>query len=577
MRTFFKTLCELGETLEKTKSRLKLASLVSEFLKKLAPEEIIPAIRLLLGDLFPGLENKQLNISWATLWKILEELVGGDIEKYLNHTKEAVDAGETARLLLEAVDYKKSIPQQLTFTFNKAESIPSEPTEKGLSLLEVYNFFQEIASITGPRSRDRKEEVLRQLLIQATPLEAKYIVKIILGEMRINVSEGIILDAISNLTKINRPLLERAQLFLGDLGKVAELAILKGEKGIQQIPITLFRPLKPMLAQTAKNVAEAFDYHNGKIALEYKLDGARVQIHKSKDEVRIYSRNLKEITQSLPEICKLVKENLKAEEAIVEGEVIAINKENKRPLPFQELMRRFRRLHEVELMLEEIPTELYLFDVLYLENKVLIDLPYRERWLILEHIKGNISTVPRCIPSTIEECERFLLQSYEAGHEGVMAKYLESIYTPGLRGKAWFKIKSTLSLDLVIIAAEYGYGRRHGWLSNYHLAARDEQTGEFLMLGKTFKGLTDEEFEKMTLKLKELAISEKGHTVYVKPNIVVEVEFNEIQKSSQYKSGYALRFARIARIRDDKDPQEADTIQTVSELYQKQFRHKSSL
>jgi DNA ligase 1 len=342
---------------------------------------------------------------------------------------------------------------------------------------------------------------------------------------------------------------------------------------LSEANLRLFQPLKPMLAQTAEEMSEAFDRYGGQLALEYKLDGARVQIHRQGDQVRIYSRHLADVTPSLPDVVAQVREGLAAEEAILEGEAVAVDAQG-RPLPFQHLMRRFRRKHDVTTTVAEIPLQLYLFDALHANGKTLLDLSYQERWRTLEQVAGRLSLVPRLLPQNMEEGRAFAQAAAQEGHEGVMAKALESPYTPGVRGKSWLKLKHVISLDLVIIAAEWGYGRRHGWLSNYHLAVRDAESGEYLMVGKTFKGLTDAEFGAMTERLLALEESRRGNTVYVTPHLVVEVLFNEIQESPQYNSGLALRFARIYRLREDKLPSEADTQQNLRQLYEQQFSAK---
>jgi len=328
------------------------------------------------------------------------------------------------------------------------------------------------------------------------------------------------------------------------------------------------------LAQVASDVGEALAEHGGRTAFEYKYDGARVQIHKRGDEVRVFSRRLTDVTQSLPEVVEAVKDSIKAGEAIVEGEIIAVD-ESGHPIPFQHLMRRFKRVHEVQGTAEKIPVRLYLFDVLYLDGESLISLPYVQRRAVLAENAGEVPLTAQLVTDKKDRAETFLKAALDAGHEGLMAKKLDSPYTPGTRGKRWFKIKPVLEpLDLVITAAEYGYGRRHGWLSDYYLAARDAATGEFLNVGKTFKGLTDAEIIEMTQRLKELTVREEGHRVVVLPKIVVEVAYNEIQKSPKYKTEMALRFARISRIRDDKSPEDADTIEKVREIFERQFAKK---
>ncbi len=330
----------------------------------------------------------------------------------------------------------------------------------------------------------------------------------------------------------------------------------------------MFRPVKPMLAEMAYSIGEVFEAGK-KWAFEYKFDGARIQIHKKGDEVRIFSRRLSDVTKSLPEIVELVRK-FKADDALLDGELIAVK--DGKPLPFQELMRRFRRIQEVEAASKEIEVNLYVFDILYLDVKTTMDLPYEKRWSLLAEVCPS-QLGEKIVSKNVGEVDGFLKKAISDGHEGLMAKAFGSTYTPGKRGKNWFKIKPWDTLDLVIVAAEWGYGRRTGWLSNYHLGARNAEGG-FDVIGKTFKGLTDDEFKHITGRLLALKTSEKGNTVHFKPEIVVEVAYNEIQRSPTYRSGFALRFARITRIREDKSPADADTIAKVREVYEKQFERK---
>jgi DNA ligase-1 len=331
------------------------------------------------------------------------------------------------------------------------------------------------------------------------------------------------------------------------------------------------KPLKPMLAHPAPNVAEAFRMLGDRIALEHKLDGARVQIHRTDAGVHIFSRRLNEITPSLPEVVETI-EKMGPRHAIFDGEVIAVNAEG-RPLAFQELMRRFRRLREIERLRTEQPTRLFLFDVLALDGALMIDCPYEERYTALSDFAAaaGLELAGRIVPASIAEGEQFYARAMAAGYEGVMAKALASPYMPGVRGRGWLKIKMARTLDLVIVAADWGYGRRHGWLSNYHLAARDEGTGEFVEVGKTFKGLTDDDFREMTERLQSLKLDEAHGTVFVRPEVVVEVAYSDIQRSPQYPGGMALRFARIVAVRGDKGPQEADTIAAVAAAFDRQL------
>ena len=400
--------------------------------------------------------------------------------------------------------------------------------------------------------------------------------RIVFGEMRIGAVEGVVLDAIAEAASISIERVRRANMLLGSLPKVAEQALTEGRSAIDRVGLTLFVPIKPMLAEMAEGFEEVLKEHGGRSAFEFKYDGARIQIHRKNEEVRIFSRRLTDVTGSVPDIVELARTHIHSSEYLAEGEVVATGRDG-RPLPFQDLMRRFRRVHEIDSMVKSIPLKLYLFDVVYLDGKLLIDVPYEQRWSTLSGLTESDLLATRIVTGNVIEAKKLMEASISAGHEGLMAKELGSTYTPGVRGKKWFKIKPAETLDVVIVAADWGSGRRRGWLSNYHLGVRDEDTGEFLVVGKTFKGLTDKEFTEITPRLLDLKTKETDYTVYVKPSIVVEVAFNEIQRSPHYKSGFALRFARITRFRDDKSQQESDTLQRLSQLYQAQFRFKSSI
>ncbi|HVB82169.1 MAG TPA: ATP-dependent DNA ligase, partial [Candidatus Binataceae bacterium] len=330
------------------------------------------------------------------------------------------------------------------------------------------------------------------------------------------------------------------------------------------------RALRPMLAQPAAAVADAFAILGPRFALEHKLDGARVQIHHAPGGVRIFSRRLNEVTPSLPEVAEAAA-RLGERHAILDGEVIAVDPAG-RPLAFQEVMRRFGRVREVARMRVEQPVRLFVFDLLALDGELWVDRPYEERYGELARLAGGagLALADRIVPAALEEAERFDAAAVAAGYEGVMAKALASRYTPGARGRGWLKIKHTQTLDLVIVAADWGYGRRHGWLSNYHLAARDPERGGLVEVGKTFKGPTDEQFERMTARLLALKTDETRATVFVRPEVVVEVAYNDIQRSPQYDGGMALRFARIVRVRDDKPAAEADTLAAIAAAFERQ-------
>lgn len=523
--TEFIRCAELCESLSRTAKRGEKVRMIADFLKSLRPDEVAPAVLLITGYVFPESEEKVLNIGFRSLTKLSEK------------------SGQ--------------VP-----LFNKP-----------LTILQVRDYFERMAKASGKGSREVKERLLSTLLNNASPLEAKYIVKNIFGEMQIGAAEGLVLEAIAKASGSSVEEVRRASMLLGNLGEVAEVALKGGREALRRLEIALFKPVKPMLGEMAYSVEEVFQNLGGAVAFEYKFDGARVQIHKKGDDVRIFTRRLSEVTSSLVDIVEQVRRYLKADSAILDGEVVALDKSGK-PLPFQDLMRRFKRKRGVELLREKIPLRLFLFDILYYNGRCLIDTPYSERWDILSACKGDLLTAPRIVTSDPKEARDFMERAIREGHEGLMAKAVDSHYSPGTRGKRWFKIKYAENLDLVILGADWGYGRRTGWLSDYYLAAYDPDNGRFELLGKTFKGLTDEEFKEMTKKLLELKVSENEHTVWVRPEIVVEVAFSEVQRSPHYKSGFALRFARITRIRDDKSPLEADTIETVRRIYERQFTYK---
>ena len=557
----FRVLSELCERLSSTTKRNVKVEMAAEFLKRLNSQEVEPAVSMILGRPFPRWDQRTLDISWATLSNIIKRLTDVDWRTFSKVFRETGDIGSTIKTIFERSKVRR---QKVLF-------------EKSLTILEVRRVFEAIAEASGQGSRERKDRLVESLLGRASPVEAKYLVKIMIGEMRTGFQEGLMELAVSRAFSTPLELVQKASMLTGDIGEVAYLLKEHGEAALSKLGLRLMRPLKPMLAQMAESPREAIEEHGGETAFEYKLDGARIQIHKVGEKVKVFSRRLTDVTDSLPEIVQAVREGVKAHEAVLEGEVIAVGRDG-HPLPFQHLMRRFRRVYEIEKMLREIPVKLYLFDLLYVDGESLIDEPYLERRNRLSRVVEGIPLTEQLVTGNPAEAERFLRKALEEGHEGLMAKRLDSPYKPGVRGKHWLKIKEPLEpLDLVITAAEYGYGRRHGWLSDYYLAARDEETGEFLVVGKTFKGLTDQEIIEMTERLKRLAIMEEGNRVVVKPEIVVEVAYNEIQKSPKYKCGMALRFARITRIRDDKSPEEVDTIQKVRKIYEKQFEKKARL
>ncbi len=444
-----------------------------------------------------------------------------------------------------------------------------------ITLLDVAKTFDTVAEATGPGSKQKRLLLVEGLVNRASPLEQKYLYRLMSEEMRIGAIEGVAIEGIALASGVDVKTIQRANMLLGSLGEVAKLVLTETSK-LADISLTVFSPVKPMLAAMSYDLSEVLKEHGGRTAFEWKFDGSRIQIHKRGNEVRLFSRRLNEVTRSLPDIVSLARDCIHGNEVVVEGEAIALGGQEK-PLPFQDLMRRFRRITKVNDMVKTIRLQLYLFDILYKDGRLLIDHTYDERWQILQNTVDSSLLTPRIITDNVDEAKEFLQSALKAGHEGLMAKALDGTYVPGVRGKKWLKVKPFETLDLVIIAAEWGYGRREGGLSNYHLGTYDEQTGEYVSLGKTFKGLTDAEFKDITSRLLAIRIRENKYTIYVKPRIVVEVAYNEIQKSHHYRSGFALRFARIIRIRDDKSPSDIDSLGRIRELYRNQFRAKAEL
>ena len=518
-------LADLARDLAQTRSRLAKVELTAAFLRRLDRDEVPWAIAFLTGRPFPASDPRVLDVAWRTLAGV------GPVD------------------------------------------VPAHPTGSagGLALTDVAAAFEAIAVARGPGSRRRRLDVLQTLFGRSSAAERDLLARIIHGEMRLGLQEGLLPEAIARAAGAGEALVRRALLFVSDPAVVAPIALAEGEAGLAAVSVRVFVPLAPMLAEPAPSLEEALRMHGGRTALEFKYDGARVQIHKQGDTVRVWSRRLTEVTASLPEITRLAQA-FPARDAILDGEVVAVDPGG-RPLPFQELMRRFRRVHGVEASAEAVPLVLHLFDCLCLDGRALVELPYVGRWEALAALTGGDALARRLVVAELGAAERFRAEALAAGHEGLVAKALDSPYTPGSRGARWLKVKVAETVDCVIVAADRGSGRRRGWLSNYHLAVGDRE-GQFAPVGKTFKGFTDAEFRAMTARLEGLATSDDGYTVTVRPEVVVEVAFNEIQRSPQYSSGFALRFARITRIRTDKAPGDATSLAALRALYERQFAAK---
>jgi DNA ligase-1 len=443
---------------------------------------------------------------------------------------------------------------------NAAGSPAASPS---LTVFDIDAALDAITQVKGSGSQARRLEVLSGIFARATEPEQRFLFGLIMGELRQGALEGILIEGIARAAGVPADRIRRAVMMAGDATPVASTVLTEGEGGLTQYDLQLFRPVQPMLAGSAEDVTGALE-ELGEASLEWKLDGARIQVHKSGDIVEVYSRQLNKVTSAVPEVVESVRA-LPARDLILDGEVISLMPDG-RPQPFQITMRRFGRRLNVDEMRRELPLQPFWFDVLYLDGGAVIDVPQQKRFGELVRLAPVDTVIPHLVTADAERAAGFMEDAIARGHEGVMAKALDAPYAAGARGQSWLKVKRARTLDLVVLAAEWGNGRRQGWLSNLHLGARDTEKGGFAMLGKTFKGLTDEMLEWQTKEFLKIEIGRDRQTVYVEPRMVVEIAFNEIQVSPHYESGLALRFARVKRYRLDKPVTEADTFKTVQML-----------
>ncbi len=439
-----------------------------------------------------------------------------------------------------------------------AQEAAAEATHE---LRDVDRAFDELQTVRGKNSAAERLRLLNDLFARATPAEQQFLMALVIGEVRQGALEGVLLEAVATAADLPSNRVRRAVMLAGDLGTVAGAVLTGGEAALAQYQLQLFRPIQPMLADSAPNVEEALTESGGTALIEWKLDGARVQVHRQGDRVAVYTRSLNDVTSAVPEIIEAVQ-TLPARELILDGEVIALMADE-RPHPFQVTMRRFGRRLDVDALRAELPLKPFFFDLLSCDGEDLLDRSLSERLQRLDQIAPPETRVPRLITADAADARRFEADALARGHEGVMVKSLAAPYAAGRRGSAWLKVKTARTLDLVVLAVEWGSGRRKGWLSNIHLGARDTATGGFVMLGKTFKGMTDEILEWQTKELLARETHRDGHIVYVRPELVVEIAFNDVQRSPHYPGGMALRFARVKGYRPDKRAADADTIDAV--------------
>jgi DNA ligase-1 len=431
---------------------------------------------------------------------------------------------------------------------------PVSKKQRSLQLIEVDGYLEKTQSARGRE----KIKVLEPLFARLSRLEQKYLISLILGDVQQGAGEGLVKIAIARFFDLTESDIEHAYMREPDIGKLFVHLLKKGKSGIKELGIKIFSPVRPMLAEIAESLDDVFAAYSD-FAVEYKLDGIRVQLHRRGDDVKIFSRHLKDITAHFPELIDVARA-LPASEFILDGEAIGVDN-NGRALPFQVLARRTTRKKDIKLLQRKVPVLPKFFDILYVHGNDMTPHAYSERLKILNDIiRDKNYLAARILPVNKKNGLKFLDDSLTNGNEGVMVKLLNSPYRAGKRGKFWFKIKSAHTIDCVILAAEWGHGRRTGWLSNIHLGVLNETKTRYLMVGKTFKGMTDKMLIWLTENLQKIKVHEDRWILYVKPEIVVEIAFNEVQKSPKYDSGFALRFARVKKIRGDKKPYEINTI-----------------
>lgn len=642
--------------LEETSLKTEKTRIVSELLEKTPPEDIEHITQLLMGRAFPSWSEEVIGIASNLMIKAISKAYGMRDDEIIKKWKETGDLGTVAE------EFSKKKRQTALF-------------QKSLPVAKVYSNLQKIATFEGQKSQEKKLILITELLSLGKPIEAKFIVRTVLSDLRVGVAEGIIRDAIAkaffadvywkatlfqksskgirferlledtegktiisedkimddlkakngkvigNFLNMNRIIVRTAEEIRGiktffrkelgadfvfvddtelgsrlkksiidaveeayeltnDYGIVAKTAEKSGERELSRLEMSVMVPIKVMLAKKAETLDEAFSIVGTKAALEYKYDGFRMQIHKKENQVRIFTRRLENVTDQFPDVVSYVLQGVSAKECIIEGETVGYDAKACRMLPFQKISRRIRRKYDISKTAKEIPVMVNLFDIIYLEGKMLIKTPFRERRNKLESIvkemPDKLVMAKQVITGDKTAAENFYKESLAVGNEGVMFKNLDAPYKPGSRVGHMVKLKPVMdTLDLVIVGAEWGKGKRSGWLSSFTLACRDDETGEFLTIGKMGTGIKEKQesgmsFEELTEMLKEHILSETKNEARIAPFLVVEIAYEEIQKSPSYTSGYALRFPRLINVRADRGVDETNALSRVDELFQRQ-------
>lgn len=546
----FSRFVEVCERVRQTSSKNAKVAAIAEYLPSLDDASLPVAVLFFSGATFPKGSGLALNVGFSTIMRSLSDIARleqGEIQKiYLKH-------GDVGALAEHAVSKKLQNPL----------------VAQQLLLPDLHDQLRKIAEAAGPGAAEAKRKILTGLLINCSPGEAKYLIKIVAGEMRIGVVEGLVELAIARAFGRDVQAVRQAMLLSGDIAYVALLAKKDALSTVIMKPLT---PLSFMLADVMFSAEEIAEYYRKPLVCEFKYDGIRLQLHKFKDQIRMFSRKLEDVTASFPEIAKAAA--LLPQDFILDGEVIAYR--NNRPLHFQELQKRLRRKSVSKQMKSEIPVAYIPYDIMYLDGQSVIDRPLAERKKLLAKLKLKKPMIDPGyrITSSAEEIARVFVESREAGHEGLVVKEPESPYLPGKRGRHWAKLKRELdTIDAVIVIAEYGHGKRAGTLSDYTFAVRDGKS--LKTIGKAYSGLTDAEIAGLTARLRSIVVKDEVYRLLVRPEIVLEIAFDSIQKSDRHESGFALRFPRIKYIRADKATDDIDSIEKVRRIYEMQAHVKS--
>ena len=549
-------LVKVYNELERTTKRLEKTEIIANFLKQIDKDEIKDIIHLLQGKVFADYDERKIGMSSRLILKVISNSTGIQQDKVERVWKEAGDLGKVAEQLIRK-------RQQLTLA------------KEELTIKKVIDNIKKLATFEGEGTVDRKIALISELINSAEPEEARFIVSTILEELRIGIAAGIIRDALAKLFNINVDEIEHSYNLTTDYGEVAETLKDKGIIALSKISLKPGIPVKSMLSVLVMNVNESFDSVGKPAQFEEKMDGFRVSIHKDK-EIKIFTRNLENVTKQFPDIINYLK-NVKAKNFIIDCEAVAYDKKFLKHLPFQNISQRIKRKYDIKELADKFPVEVNVFDIIYYNDKSLMNEPLHVRRRILEkiikHDKGRIVLTKKLITDDENKATKFFKQSLKDGNEGVMIKNINSHYIPGRYVNGWVKLKNILEpLDLVIVKSEFGNGKRSKWLTSYTIACKDEDN--LLEIGKVSTGIKEKgedlTYEDMTKLLKPLVISEKGKEIIVKPKIIIEVGYEEIQKSPSYSSEFALRFPKIKSLRKDKSLNEINTIKDILKIYNSQ-------